>query len=209
MAALYRSAAGASPRSRPFSTIDDGDPMDPRKSESRPQQPRGFATLGGGTADARSPRMNRLVLIAALAPAGGCFLTADHIVRTDAGEACALADSDDAFGLGPVTYAEGAPILFRVTVEGCLSSCEDSDLRASCEVQRTGNTLHVTSRGSYTHDEPFTPSVCTLDCNILAATCMTEPLEAGTYTVELGEQRTTITVPSTATEPACVTQEPR
>jgi hypothetical protein len=98
----------------------------------------------------------------------------------------------------PVTFEGDRPVEILVQMPTCLSSSCSKELRASCEVKLAGpGELVVTSSGSYVEEG----TTCTADCRALFARCTSPTLPAGTYSVRHGDDRLTVTVPSTAVRP--------
>jgi len=94
-------------------------------------------------------------------------------------------------------------LLITVTAPTCLSGSCSSDTKAECSATVKGTVIEVTSKASF-HEEGNT---CTTDCRFLIARCATPPLPAGTYQVQHGAERLTVTVPST-TVPPCAGKAP-
>jgi hypothetical protein len=81
----------------------------------------------------------------------------------------------------------------------CLgASCTSAP--AKCTAKRKGTHIAVTPQFPSSTTKPTKP--CSGDCNALAATCRTDNLPAGSYTIELGTQQKTIQIPS-PTAPPC------
>lgn len=78
------------------------------------------------------------------------------------------------------------------------SSCTTA--KARCTAKRKGKTILVTSDFPAPTTKPRQP--CTEDCPSLVATCKTDPLPAGTYTVTIGARTETLDVPSSR-PPVC------
>lgn len=79
----------------------------------------------------------------------------------------------------------------RVIVEvsaSCASDHEGAEL--SCEIERDGNELHVTTEG---HDGKDPNGAC---ADSLTATCESEVLPNGEYTVHFDDDTRTVTIPS-------------
>jgi hypothetical protein len=125
----------------------------------------------------------------------------EHIVLDDVGRVCAFEPGSLEFDpSAPQSFAADAPLTVRVLVDECPLGCNE-DFDARCTVERTGNTLRVTSQGSWTQSDP--DLACAAVCAPVIATCETGPLEAGTYTVELGDEEMTVEVPGDVPEPPC------
>jgi hypothetical protein len=104
------------------------------------------------------------------------------------GGLCVVGDGDAA----NTSYVENAAVEIRVVLDTC-ASCRASDITASCSIERDGSTLSVTASVSY-WEQPT--DVCPAHCTKLLATCTSEPLAAGVYTVEYAGETTGFTVPS-------------
>ena len=139
-----------------------------------------------------------------LAACSGESAPDDTVTLVDEGALCLFAGEPSAIAMvtGSITdgaqqdYVVGEPILFQVRVSDCLSSSCDVDRVASCGVAHDGQVLTVSSHLSYQKlDSPH----CTMDCGALSATCASEPLVAGSYTVLHGEQSFSVDVPSSST----------
>jgi hypothetical protein len=91
------------------------------------------------------------------------------------------------------TFEEDTAVEIQVTLEECASACIE-DVEASCEVDLDGDTLTVTARGSYV--APSGGGNCVDACEVVRATCTTDPLAAGTYTVEYVGESVSFDVPS-------------
>jgi hypothetical protein len=122
------------------------------------------------------------------------------VVYEDTGELCMFAEAPlhanvPAFhSIEELSFEQGSRLHITVAAPECLSSSCDVIHEASCSVAREGNELRVTSRLSF---EPTGETLCTLDCLQLMARCESEPLEQGSYTVVLGSDERTLSVPST------------
>jgi hypothetical protein len=86
------------------------------------------------------------------------------------------------------------PLTVTVQLDGCLSSSCDIARSATCSVTRSGDVLQVKSTLAWTSTGD---NACTEDCGFLVATCTSDPLSAGTYTVEHGDRSATIVVGGT------------
>jgi len=129
----------------------------------------------------------------------------DHFVLDDVGRACAFdAESLEFDPRSPQSFVAGAPLTLRVMIEECPLGCNE-DFDAWCTVERAGNTLHVTSQGSWTESDP--DLLCAAVCTPVIATCMSGPLEEGTYQVELGDEVMTVEVPGDVPKPPCVVSQ--
>jgi hypothetical protein len=122
----------------------------------------------------------------------------------DQGQLCFWPASANEYGLDQRTFVAGESLSVSVEMGDCYSSSCSEDQQASCTVQVVdGATLRVTSQGSY-RDTSARQQLCTLDCGILTARCATPPLVAGTYTVILGDEHLSVTIPSTTPATPCV-----
>lgn len=108
----------------------------------------------------------------------------------DAGRFCSTPEMDNWQG---GMLEAGKPVYVHVLRPGCLSGSCSRDIKASCTVERSGNALTVHS--SFSATEPMYAD-CTLDCLVPIATCVTEPLPAGTYTLTQNGVVETLTIPS-------------
>jgi hypothetical protein len=100
----------------------------------------------------------------------------------------------------PHRFVAGAPLHVGVT-SGCLSSSCSSDRASRCTITREGTKLTVTSETSWVdvkHDR------CTADCQRAFATCETEPLPAGEYTLAFGRRAMTVQIPAERAGPLCM-----
>lgn len=123
----------------------------------------------------------------------------------DEGQLCLLPSSqaDPSTLLDKKTFVAGEPIVITVTTQECFSSSCSEDQQASCAVQLVdATTLRVTSQGSF-RDTTSQHEVCTSDCGYLTARCSTPALAAGSYTVLLGTEQMSITIPSTTSAQPC------
>jgi len=138
------------------------------------------------------------VILTALA--AGC---GKHHTFTDEGRVCAFdsasATASDVYGNEEQTFVAGNSINFVYLADACLSSSCDSDPHANCRVERNGQTLRVLSEAEYTEGNSLRG--CTADCRFLSATCSSDPLEAGTYTIQHGSDLLTVQIPSTTISP--------
>jgi hypothetical protein len=126
------------------------------------------------------------------------------IARTfnDQGRVCVFpegVDPGNAFltPSGLVAFQSDKMATITVMAPTCLSSSCSKDAKAQCSVMVNGNLLQVTSTASFRQEG----NVCTDDCGALVGRCTTPPLPAGTYTLQHGADRITITVPSTVPVP--------
>jgi len=119
-------------------------------------------------------------------------------VMVDQGQLCMFAEQPlvamPGFEPETVSLQTGGRLHVNVRLPQCLSASCDVNRLASCDVQRAGSVLTVTSHISY---EELDSEICTLDCGILSASCTSDELPAGAYTVVFGEQHFGLDVPST------------
>lgn len=118
----------------------------------------------------------------------------------------AVAPPGDTICIGPSSTAKnralrsGQPIAITILHKNlCLgSSCTAAP--GKCTAKRKGSVIVVSPRFPTSTTKPTSP--CTEDCSAIAATCRTDGLPAGTYTIELGAQRRTLQIPAPSA-PAC------
>ena len=149
--------------------------------------------------------MRATVVLAVLA--AGCLSKDTDPVKMmtdDVARLCVFARDPISPMPGPQAYTDGAPVFVQVELAVCLSSSCDSDASASCSVIRTGAAFDVSTVGTWT-SLANSQRACTADCGQLTATCMTEPLTAGTYTFGVAGQTVNLSVPSQLTVPPCLT----
>jgi hypothetical protein len=99
--------------------------------------------------------------------------------------------------------AAGARLYIHIPAPGCISGdCTPVPdvVRSHCTIQRSGNVLTVDSHFLFEH--PF-EGLCTSDCRITYATCESDPLPAGQYTIIHGTRQQTLTLPTPGPVPAC------
>jgi hypothetical protein len=106
----------------------------------------------------------------------------------DVGGLCILGDGDGS----NTSYVENATVDAHVVLQAC-APCGATDIMTSCSIERDGSTLTVSASASWWKEDV---DVCTADCLVLETTCTSEPLPAGIYTVEYGDETTTLEVPS-------------
>jgi hypothetical protein len=92
---------------------------------------------------------------------------------------------------------------FRIA-DVCLESGCFRDLVASCSVIQNGTSLGVRSSASWI-DTRSTNSSCFSDCWIPTATCATEVLPIGSYTIVFGTHTLALDVPSQVPSAPCAT----
>jgi hypothetical protein len=125
-----------------------------------------------------APAMKNGTWLLALALVG---CQGDNTVH-DQGEVCITSAATD------------APLEVRVTLDECISACVDNEIE-TCSISREGNVLTLSSTFSYA--EADEEEICIAVCNAQEATCSTEALPAGSYTLEHGDDSYTLDVPTT------------
>lgn len=143
-----------------------------------------------------------LAIIAAISLLNGCKAKDDRIIQRDLGVLCVGAERSDA-SAGELRADQAVPIIVRTS--GCLDATT-RDRSAKCSVKRDGDKLVVTSEMAWHADEDIGKTRG--ECKYLEASCATPGLPAGTYTVQLGETKTQIDVPSKLTGP-CMDGTPK
>ncbi len=138
----------------------------------------------------------RILILALLAGTAACGTQQPDVVATDEGKVCAFS-AESATG-SEQSFLPNEAVYFRVTYDECLSACINNEV-ATCAVERNGDKLVVSSDFSYS--EPSGSEPCILICYTLAASCKTEPLEAGTYQVEHGDNAYPLSIPATDVDP--------
>ena len=94
----------------------------------------------------------------------------------------------------------GQPIAVTVLHRNLCLGASCTKAPGKCTAKRKGASILVTTQFPTSTTKPTQP--CTEDCNAVAATCRTERLPPGSYTVEIGTQRKKLEIPS-ASAPAC------
>lgn len=94
------------------------------------------------------------------------------------------------------SFDAGEPIEFVVKLENCAAPCA-SEVTTGCRVKLEGTTLEVEASASYT--VPGEDQDCAAICHAVRATCTSDPLPAGSYTLRYGQQTTSFEVPSAGT----------
>lgn len=131
----------------------------------------------------------------------------DHVEYVDQGRLCVYASPPATpFDQNTQEFVADAPIHIMVTHHGCLSSSCTEDRESSCTVDIQGQAITVSSQGGYTDTSGAPFGGCTDDCAVVAGTCSTAALPAGTYTLQHGDDSLTLTIPATAETPPCVGQ---
>ena len=128
-----------------------------------------------------------------LAITAGCSAGEEQRQVENQGKLCAFppgaADMHpDLIDPAALDYPADQDIAIAVTFPLCLSSSCDTTRTASCTVQRTGNTLHVTASGSFVQK---TAGACSADCGRLTAKCTTGPLPTQGGLTDDGNTRST------------------
>jgi hypothetical protein len=141
------------------------------------------------------------------APTGETGRQAVELVQlADEGRAC-LWGGDVPAGVtgttgGETTFTDGGPVTAHVVLDDCASGCAD-DLQASCEVRIVQTEVVVTATGSYTL--PSGDRDCPSMCVVVAAECASDPLSAGTWTLDYaGGHSDGFEVPGTGPAPCAV-----
>jgi len=93
------------------------------------------------------------------------------------------------------TMKAGQPIAITVFKKNPCVAAACTGAPAKCTVKRKGSHLVLDAQFPLPNAKPVRP--CTEDCPGFAATCKTDALPAGTYTIEHGLQRETVVVPGT------------
>ena len=118
----------------------------------------------------------------------------------------AAAPPGDTICIGPSAAGKnralrtGQPIVITVLHQNACVGSSCTRAPAKCTAKRKGSQIVVSAQFPSSTTKPTAP--CTEDCNAMAATCRTDGLPAGTYTLEIGTQRKTIQIPA-ASAPAC------
>jgi hypothetical protein len=123
---------------------------------------------------------------------GSCKPDADprRVVLRDEGELCIGAPSPG----DSVDVRAGAPLTLGVR-SACLSDTCVTARSATCRVRREGQRLVVSSELAWRGPEEL-DTKCPRDCSFIEATCSTDALGEGTYSVQLGPSATELIVPS-------------
>lgn len=116
----------------------------------------------------------------------------------------------DVICVGPANAAQksraikaGQPLAISIIKKNPCLGASCSAATAKCVAKRKGT--HVVLTATFPGPTTKPRKLCTDDCNALVATCKTDNLPAGTYTLELGAQHETVTVPA-ANAPPCAGQ---
>jgi len=112
----------------------------------------------------------------------------------------------DTICIGPTNPASksralkaGQPVAVTVLHRNLCLGASCTKAPAKCTAKRKGSTIVVTAQFPTSTTKPTQP--CTEDCSAIAATCKTDALPKGSYTIELGTQRRTLQVPATSAPP--------
>jgi hypothetical protein len=145
-----------------------------------------------------------IVVALAVASAGYGCTPSETVTLESSGKVCMSSESN---GRTWVTYLGSQmppeqlvvdqPLTFTVAFEPCLSSSCDTNRMAECDVAVEGDTIVVSSTGSFDRMR----GSCTKDCGSLTATCSSPPLPEGRYTVVYGLGEMLIELPSTLADP--------
>lgn len=147
----------------------------------------------------QSRRTARITVVVAVSTGAivGCDSRKEH-ASVDRGKVCfrsaldAFATIESEDDAGPVQLAADKPLTIHVKSDECMSAC-DRHSKQNCALHREADQLILTSKFSW--EEPDDGS-CTLQCIVNVATCKSEPLPAGHYTIVHGDQRMELTIPS-------------
>ena len=131
---------------------------------------------------------------------------ATTFVYQDIGEICLCEGLPGRGCYGVQIYNAGARVSVEFWIPGlCLSSSCMQEQMGSCSVTANGTTLNATTYGSYVDvKDSIGHSGCTADCRGIGATCETDPVPAGSYTIIYGTHTLALTVPSQLDLPPCV-----
>jgi hypothetical protein len=111
----------------------------------------------------------------------------------------------DTVCIGPATATKGRALKagqpISITIlhkNACIgSSCTLAP--GKCTAKRKGQTIVVTPQFPSSTTKPARP--CTEDCSAIAATCKSDPLPAGQYSVDIADRHRPLTVPAPAAPP--------
>lgn len=113
----------------------------------------------------------------------------------------------DTMCIGPANAATknralkaGQPIAVTVIHRNLCLGASCTKAPGKCTVKRKGFDVAVNAQFPTSTTKPTLP--CTEDCNAIAATCRSDALPAGAYTVDLAGQKRTIQIPAPAA-PGC------
>lgn len=123
--------------------------------------------------------------------------TTATVTITNDGILCVGAAAGGDAGVGVELKAE-QPLAIGVRSQ-CLSNSCVTHRTSRCAVKREGSNLLVTSELSWLGPADMREK-CREDCSYVEAACTTDPLPPGAYTIFLGSQKTSITLPSQRAE---------
>lgn len=133
-------------------------------------------------------------LVALSATLSGCG--DDRVVRIDEGKLCVSSSAPDLplrSAPEPTSPVE-TPVHVSVSL-GCVSACVQNE-QAACTVTRHRDELRVHSVHAY--DPPDPHQGCIALCGTVRATCVSEPLPSGEYTIRHGDRSYPLAVPAAA-----------
>jgi hypothetical protein len=153
-------------------------------------------------------RLRRALLVLIVSSLGAaCEPPATQHAFSDEGKVCVMPQGTNInaflFSTTIVTLEANQPALVTVMMPTCLSSSCSHQPKAECTVTLSGDTLEVTSKGSYVEQG----NVCTTDCGALVAKCTTPSLPAGNYQLRHGKEMLSFALPRQGTPP-CAGQAP-
>ncbi|CAN5882898.1 hypothetical protein BH11MYX4_BH11MYX4_40020 [soil metagenome] len=113
----------------------------------------------------------------------------------------------DTICIGPATAGAksralkaGQPIAVTVLHRNLCLGASCTKAPGKCTAKRKGFDIVVSAQFPTSTTRPTQP--CTEDCSAIAATCRTDGLPRGSYTIALGDQKRTLEIPA-ASAPAC------
>lgn len=117
------------------------------------------------------------------------------------GFACAYSqDFGEVYPGGDDTFAEDAPLTIKVVFEDCFTGAaivsEDT-----CSATVNGAIIEVEAAATVTVPAGTAPA----DCNAVVVHCATDPVPAGSYTIEYADGTALVDVPSVV-EPPCTVE---
>jgi len=98
----------------------------------------------------------------------------------------------------------GASVIFGAFPSWCVNEACDDRPSMQCWIEMQGKTIVVNTRFFGDHKDG---STCTETCRPVTAGCETPPLEAGTYTIQQGEQSWQLKIPGVLRKPCFVPEE--